>query len=104
MTEYEELKGVATPILEEAGLILVVEELHPESFGSAFCEYKGKGMWYRIIWDGKDGRGYIQSGANGGWKDLNTTLPKKSHNAFTSALMRVRSELTEAIALAKLKA
>jgi len=26
MTEYEELKGVATPILEEAGLILVVEE------------------------------------------------------------------------------
>ena len=104
MAEYEELKAVAVPILERAGLSLAVEEKHPDVFGSAYCEYKGKGLHYRVIWDGKDGCGYIQSMTKQGWQDLDDTVAEGEQNAFESALLRVRIQLIEHIALAKIRA
>lgn len=104
MIEYEELKSVVSPVFKRAGLILIVEEKHPEVFGSAYCEYKGKGLHYRVIWDGKDGCGYIQSMTKQGWQDLDATVPEGTQKELESALMIVRIKLVEHIALAKIRA
>ncbi len=102
MAEYEQLKAVTTPLLKSAGLSIVAEEKHPDVFGSAYCEYKGKGLHYRIIWDGKDGCGYVQRMTEQGWRNLNTTIPEAGHNAFSSALTKIRIELVEQIALERI--
>lgn len=59
MSEYNQIKSVLSPILEKAGLELSEENIQPDVFGSAYSEYKGKGLAYRIIWDGRDGCGYV---------------------------------------------
>jgi hypothetical protein len=103
MSEYEELKSAVAPILERAGLSLVVEERHPDVFGSAYCEYKGKGLQYRIIWDGKDGYGYIQSMTKQGWQDLDASVPEGKQSDFASALTVIRIKLIEHIAVSKMQ-
>lgn len=104
MTEYEEIKSVVAPIFKRAGLILTAEETRPDVFGSAYCEYKGKGMHYRVIWDGKDGCGYIQSMTKQGWQDFEAKVPETSSKEMESALMIIRIKLIEHIALTKIGA
>lgn len=104
MTEYEEIKSVVAPIFKRAGLILTSEEIRPDVFGSAYCEYKGKGMHYRVIWDGKDGCGYIQSMTIQGWQDIDAKVPEASRKEMESALLIVRIKLVEHLALTKIGA
>lgn len=104
MTEYEEIKSVLIPVLEKAGLSPKEENIQPDVFGSAYFEFYGKGLYYRIVWDGKDGCGYIQVQQNDGWINLKASAPEGEHNAFGSALTRMRIALIEHIALAKLNA
>jgi hypothetical protein len=104
MTAYEKIKNELVPLLERSGLAMVKEESHPETFGSAFSEYSGRGLSYRIVWDGRDGRGYIQWLEAGVWNDLKVSAPLADDDDFSSALMRMRIELIEHTALRLLNA
>ena len=42
------------PVLSAHGFRLTRECFEPESFGSAYAEYRKEGSWLRLIWDGKD--------------------------------------------------
>lgn len=102
MTEYEKIKLELVPSLEKFGLVLENEEHHPDVFGSSFSVYSGKGLNYRIIWDGKDGCGYIQSYQGNDWVDLCANAPEADETSFFNAVLRMRIALVEHIALAKL--
>ena len=104
MNEYEQIKNELAPILASSGLELIKEEMEQDAFGSAYSVYSGRGLTYRILWDGKDGCGYIQSLMKNNWINLKATAPEISHNAFGSALFRMRLALIEHKALAQLNA
>ena len=104
MTEYEKIKSTLVPVLDNGGIIQVEESLGPDVFGSAYSVFSGKGLSYRIVWDGKDGCGYIQSLENNDWINLNASSPESSHNAFEASLVRMRIALIEHKALKKLNA
>ena len=42
-------------VLPQYGFSLAFEAYHPEAFGSAVTEYRGRGQRLRLVWDGKDG-------------------------------------------------
>jgi hypothetical protein len=52
------------------GAALVEEHLHPESFGSAYCLFRGAaGGRFRLVWDGKEACGFLEANSGGGeWK------------------------------------
>ncbi len=102
MTEYEQIKSALAPVLEKGGIMQIEEELEPDVFGSAYSVFSGKGLSYRIIWDGKDGCGYIQVSENDCWVNLKASAPETNHGAFESALIRMRIALVEHKALKKL--
>lgn len=104
MSEYQEMKSILAPVLEKAGLKQSEENIQPDVFGSAYSEYFGKGLAYRIVWDGKDGFGYIKSRKENEWLDLKLSTLVGNHNAFGAAITKMRIVLAEHIALAKLLA
>lgn len=67
MDAYEALKE----ILLDGGLTVVQEQRHPEAFGSAWAVFEARGRKVRLVWDGKDGWGFVQTeGADPGeWID-----------------------------------
>lgn len=42
------------PTLEGLGFSLAVEHFDHHAFGSVYVEYRRRGTWIRIIWDGKE--------------------------------------------------
>jgi hypothetical protein len=40
--------------LEGLGFSLAVEHFDHHAFGSVYVEYRRRGMWIRVIWDGKE--------------------------------------------------
>lgn len=102
MNEYYEIKAALIQSLEKAGLSQAEEKISPEVFSSAYAVFSGKNLNYRIVWDGKDGCGYIQSLEKEGWVNLKSTAPRSEHAAFEAAIFRMRIALVEHIALAKL--
>ena len=42
------------PTLEGLGFSLAVEHFDHHAFGSVYVEYRRRGKWIRIIWDGKE--------------------------------------------------
>lgn len=89
MTEHEKIKSVLAPVLEKGGIKQIEEKLEPDVFGASYLIFSGKGLSYRIIWNGRDGCGYIQSSEKEGWVKLDVSAPEARHNAFESALIRM---------------
>lgn len=56
-------------LVQRAGASLVEEHLNPDVFGSAYAVFQGKhGASFRLVWDGKDGCGFLETTAPGkGW-------------------------------------
>ena len=53
--------------IKRAGATLLAEHLSPEHFGSAYCTFEGRtGMRFRLVWDGKEGYGFLETPAKGG--------------------------------------
>jgi len=105
MSEYKKIIGALTPTFERFGLDRVDEELHPDVFGSAYSIFSNKILSYRVIWDGKDGAGYVQYGdKEKGWDNLNSSAPEAAQDGFENSMLRIRVELAEHIALRKLNA
>ena len=104
MIEYEELKSALAPILIKSGFILKDENIRPDVFGSAYSEFSKKELRYRIVWDGKDGCGYIETMENNNWVSLKATAPENTYEKFTSALAKMSIALREHINSGKLNA
>lgn len=67
MYEYTVLRSA----VENLGAICVEEHLHPESFGSAYCRFKHGDNEFRLVWDGKEGYGFLQvPNGSGDWSDI----------------------------------
>ena len=77
MHEYFTLKEAITGL----GISPSLEELHPDDFGNAFCIFDvGVETPFRLIWDGKDGCGFLQTpDGSGGWSDAGPFLPEGAY-------------------------
>ncbi len=105
MTEYRKIRDALSPTFERFGLHELEENLEPDVYGSAFSVFSNKTLKYRIVWDGKDGCGFIEHEKKGSvWEKLNVSAPEGTQNAFDSALLRMRISLAEHIALQKINA
>ncbi|PYS70653.1 MAG: hypothetical protein DMF69_12870 [Acidobacteria bacterium] len=62
MHPYANLKELLRPLIEKLGYREVYEEICPDAFGSAYSIFRSDRGKLRIIWDGKDGWGYVQKG------------------------------------------
>lgn len=62
-------------LLRETGAELTSEDLHHDVFGSFTATYTNQGSPIRLIWDGKDGWGFVQQHVpGGGWVDASDFL------------------------------
>jgi hypothetical protein len=68
MKSYEILRDAVVQL----GAVLIDEKLYPETSESGFCDFAAKdGSTFRLVWDGTQGCGYLQSmTADKLWKDL----------------------------------
>ena len=59
-----------------AGFQLSIEELHPDVFGSYFCIFQRGDEHIRLVWDGRDGAGFLESraGDESEWRPLGRVL------------------------------
>jgi hypothetical protein len=62
MHPYILMKQIVEGALSESGVQWpeVSEELRPDVFGSAFSVFDVGGDRIRLVWDGKDGLGFVQ--------------------------------------------
>jgi hypothetical protein len=70
MHPYTMLKGM----LAELGAELTSEDLRPDVFGSYVATYISNGRSVRLVWDGKDGFGFVQKYHSGHWVDATDFL------------------------------
>jgi hypothetical protein len=68
MKSYEILRNAVVQL----GAVLTDEKLYPETSESGFCDFVAKdGSTFRMVWDGTQGCGYLQSmTADKLWQDL----------------------------------
>jgi hypothetical protein len=59
--ELYALKEVTDELLLTSGYELLVEESHPDVFGSYFAEYSRGARRVRFVWDGRDGWGFLET-------------------------------------------
>lgn len=65
-------------LLSEIGAELTSEDLHPDVFGSYTATYTHGGRTIRLVWDGKDGWGFVQQHIPGdGWADASDFLTEE---------------------------
>jgi hypothetical protein len=61
--------------LGEMGAELISEDLRPDDFGSYIASYANRDSPIRLVWDGKDGCGFVQQYRSGeGWVDATDFL------------------------------
>jgi len=97
MHEYYLIKQALVPILNSAGFEESVEELRPDVFGSAYSVFVRNDTKLRIIWDGKDGWGYIQEHKDAEWIDLPVFVKEGTEASFAEELALLQERLKEII-------
>ena len=62
------------PTLEGLGFSLAVEHFDHYAFGSVYVEYRRRGKWIRIIWDGKESAllAQVSPAQENEWTDVET--------------------------------
>jgi len=107
---YVSARPQIEPVLSSRGFRLTSEHFEPESFGSAYAEYRKDDFWLRLIWDGKDGwlsidvartKGHYPGHAD--WKDLELELGRRPPGIFRldpASLPSRIGEIREAVAQA----
>lgn len=61
MHPYNLMKQLIEPVFKKSGHREIVEELHPDIFGSAYSVFDNDNCKIRLVWDGKDGCGFAQT-------------------------------------------
>ena len=76
MKSYEILRNAVVQL----GAVLTEEKLYPETSDSGFCDFTANdGSTFRLVWDGTQGCGYLQSmTADKVWKDLSPMVMEVS--------------------------
>ena len=65
-------------ILQDLGAEPTSEDLRPDVFGSYMANYDNAGEAIRLIWDGKDGWGFVQQRrSDGDWVDASEFLTER---------------------------
>jgi hypothetical protein len=79
--------------LEALGFSLAVEHFDHYAFGSVYVEYRRRGKWIRIIWDGKEGvlLAHVSPARDNVWSDVETP-PGSPPNPFDRDLDDERIE------------
>lgn len=74
MHEYSTLRE----LVKGTGAILIEEQLSPDVFGSAYAVFScGNDGRFRLVWDGKDGCGFLQGSAAGSqWEAVGPVIPE----------------------------
>ena len=74
MREYEAIRDVVL----KAGGLLQEEHVTADHFGSAYAVFGRDGSRFRVVWDGKEEYGLIQTETeNSGWKDRHPIVRKR---------------------------
>jgi len=64
-------------VLDGLGAVLTSEDLRPDVFGSYVATYANGKHQIRLVWDGKDGWGFVQQlRPTGDWADATDLLTK----------------------------
>ncbi len=76
MHPYRFLKEKVEAAALPAGFQLSSEDLHPDVFGSYLCIFERGDRQVRLVWDGKDGVGFLESrvGSEPDWRPLGRVL------------------------------
>ena len=76
MKSYQILRNAVVQL----GAVLTDEKLYSETSESGFCDFAAKdGSTFRLVWDGTQGCGYLQSmTADKLWKDLSPMVMEVS--------------------------
>jgi hypothetical protein len=103
MHPYSFLKAKVEAAALPAGFQLSSEELHPDVFGSYFCIFQRGDEHLRLVWDGKDGVGFLESrvGDESEWSPLGRVLGEgeiESSPQNVEAIAAWESELRQAVA------
>lgn len=74
MHEYDVLRE----LVKSTSATLVEEHLNPDVFGSAYAVFSSaQGGYFRLVWDGKDGCGFLQSYRGGShWEATGPVVPE----------------------------
>jgi hypothetical protein len=75
-SQWQRPYRVLKSILEQLGITPYKEELHPNAFESAYSVYKVSGEELRLVWDGKDGVGFLEHGAGQHWEMISPYLSR----------------------------
>ena len=73
MHPYNTLKKLLEPVFAKSGHRQVSEEYRPDAFGSAYSVFDNNKSKLMLVWDGKDGWGFVQLSApndEAEWKDI----------------------------------
>ena len=72
MHPYEIIKEAVLKATAEVDSTVVQEDLRPDAFGSAVSVIQTRGHRLRVVWDGKEGAGWVEraSTAPGGWSPV----------------------------------
>ena len=85
MHEYTILKATIDEVLSGTTLGFLYEVVQPEVFGSAYAVYGSDEPILRLVWDGKDGWGFVEKRVEAGWQSDNCLFLKGSLDASTLA-------------------
>jgi len=79
--------------LEGLGFSFAVEHFDHHAFGSVYVEYRRRGKWIRIIWDGKEGAllAHVSPAQENVWTDVET-MPDSPPKSFDRDLDDERIE------------
>jgi len=98
MQEFNEMKKALFQTFTNFRFVLEDEVIGERSAQAIWSDGK---LTYRILRDKDIGCGYLQERSGDNWLNLNATCPPAAHNAFNSALFRMRLELAERIFFAR---
>jgi len=98
MKEFDEMKLAFGETFTNFRFTLEAEAINERS---AFAIWTDGILKYRIFWDNDIGCGYLQERNGQEWLNLKNTCPPENHNAFESALLRMRLVLAEHIFFAR---
>ena len=94
MHEYYQIKGALIAVLTSAGFRETTERLEPDVFGSAWSEFSDGNKTLRMVWDGKDGRGFVQIQKDREWEDIPIYVAEASAVEFARRTDELRDRLS----------
>ena len=98
MHEYYLIKQEAVKVLSATGYTEVIEDVQPDHFGSIITTFINGDNQARLVWDGRDGRGFAQVLDNNNWVDVKAYVPESNESEFMKNTLILCSVLGKVLA------